>query len=600
MSSSPTNFIREYKGYTNRLEITNTPDPSFMVAGSLNTIVDWMNTVGSRKGYELYGASASSGGITGRFKCRTNRGQFYNFRKNGTTIEVLITIDGTKTWTPLVYADGTSYLPVETQLGTFASVFNDTRKIDEVLFAGGNARFFSWSGALGLVASSTTNTIDLTADIGSLGFAASGTVSIAGTTFTYTGFTGTQFTGVTPDASGLSANDVAHERIASRTISGVPSDWTSDHVGVFRNQPYIGSNKSRLVFVGNATDYTNFTTSTAVGGARNLTLDDTCAGFVPSKKSMIIFGNAESLFEIKYIISADQTKEYYEIERLATSPSQGVISPNAKIRVKNAVMYITNEKTLDSVQFTENINDEQVLPISDLIKNDFDAIDFTDASVDYWDRNLIVSVPAEDLVFMYDLERGLWQAPMRFANATIGMFDVDEDGNLIGHDAFKSQSYKVFVGDNDGGAAIESTAVFAYNNFGNRFAKKRFSSYVQDGYISANGTLTRTLDYDYRGGRSSVAIPFSGSELDYVYKIEDSGGLGKAPLGERSLGGSSLVPTETQRRFRYADGLIPIDFYELRVSYSMDTLDGSWRLVAHGSDTITTDTQINDITRIRN
>ena len=85
-----------------------------------------------------------------------------------------------------------------------------------------------------------------------------------------------------------------------------------------------------------------------------------------------------------------------------------------------------------------------------------------------------------------------------------------------------------------------------------------------------------------------------------MYKIEDSGGIGKAPLGERSLGGTSLVPTESQRRFRYADAVIPVDFYELRVSYSMSTLDGSWRLVAHGSDTITTDTQINDITRIRN
>ncbi len=599
MSSKPTAITREYKGYTNRLEITNTPDPSFIVEGSQNVIVDWMNTIGSRKGYELYGAAGATGGITGEFKWRTNRGQFYNFRKNGTAIEVKRTVDDVVSWFPLVYQDGTTYLPVETQLGTFASVFNDTRKIDELLFAGGNARFFSWSGALGVVASATTTTIVLDTAPGTLGFAATGTVSVNGTTFTYTGITTNTFTGVTPDASALTAGMVAHERVKSNAISTIPANFTADHIGVFRNQAYIGSNTSRVVPVSSAVDYTNFTTSTAVGGPRLLTFDDTCAGFEGSKKSMLVFGNNESLFEIKYTISADQTKEYFEIERLATSPNQGVIAPKAKMRVKNAVMYITNEKTLDSVQFTENISDEQVLPISDLIKNDFDNFDFTGAALGYWERNILIAIPAENLVYMYDLERGLWQAPMTFTGATIGMFSVDENGDLIGHDAFTSQSYLLFVGDNDGGEAITSTAVFSYNHFGDRFSKKRFTSYVQDGYITANGTLTRTLDYDYVGSKQSIPLDFSGDELDYIYSVADQGGLGKAPLGQRTLGGSSLIPTAEQRRFRYADALVPFDFYELRVSYSMSTLDASWRLVAHGSDTMETETNINDITRIR-
>jgi len=597
--SKPTAYTNQYNGYTNRLETTNTPDPSYMVAGSQNVIVDWMNTISSRQGYEMYGDTGSEGGIKGKFEWRTNRGQFYNFRKVGQEFQASRMVDGSPEWVSLAFQDGTSYLPVDGQIATFATVFNDTRKIDEVLMAGGNERFFSWSGAAGTVDSATTTTIDIEEDIGQQGFQATGTVYIEGTAYAYTGFSGSQFTGVTPDPSGATVGAFAHEGVASNAISTIPANFTADYIGVFRNQAYISSATSRVHLVSDATDYTNFTTSTAVGGPRVLTLDDNGSGFEASKESMIIFGQNDSVFKITYTVSADQTKEYFQIDRMATSPNQGLIAPLAKVRVKNAIVYITQEKTLDVLEFVENISDLQTVPISDIIKNDFDALDFTDASVDYWQRNIIVSLPASNRCYMYDLERKLWQAPIVWGGATVGMFSVDEDNNLIGHDANLDQSYKMFTGDNDNGVSIKSNATFAYNHFGDRFAKKRFTSYVQDGYISGNGILTRTLDYDYKGQRSSVEIDFAGSEKDFVYIIDNFGGIGKSRLGETTLGGSSLLPVDKLRRFRYADAVVPFDFYELRVTYAMDTLNGAWRLVAHGSDTIETLTGISDITRIR-
>ena len=590
-----TSVINKYSGYTNRLEVTNTPDPSYVVQGSKNVIVDWLNSLSSRRGYTMLGATGALGGVKGRAKWRTNRGQFYNFRKIGQKVQVLRTVGTTKSWVdiPIIGSD----LPVAGQITTFATVFNDTRKIDELLFAGGNAKFFSWSGASGAVVSGTATTITLDSNVGARGFSTAGTVYVNGTAFAYTGISGAQFTGVTPTAVGLVANDFACEGIVSRTISGIPANFTADHIGVYRNQAYIGSDTSRIVLVSNATDYNNFTTSTAVGGARTLTLDDNCAGFEASKSSMVIFGKTESIFVIKYTASSDQTKELFEIERLATSPNQGVISPLAKIRVKNAMMYITQERTLDTVEFIENIADEQTVPISDLIKNDFDDLNFTGACVDYWQRNVLVSVPASNVCYMYDMERKIWQAPLVFNGATIGMFSVDEDNNLIGHDAFKDQSYVMFTGTNDNGLAVESSAVFAYDNFGDRFALKQFTKKVQDGYISANGVLNQTLDYDYRGGKSTQTKTFSGGELGFVYNISDEGGFGKAHLGERPLSGSSLLPSEDERRFRWADALPPQEFYELRTTYSMNTVDGTWRMVAFGTDAVITNTQINDITR---
>ena len=592
------NIIKKYSGYTNRLEVTNTPDPSYMVLGSKNVILDWLNSLSSRRGFSILGGVGALGGVKGRAKWRTSRGQFYNFRKVAQKVQLLRTVGTVKSWVDLPFVDGTSFLPVSGQITTFANIFNDTRKIDEILFAGGNVRFFSWSGASGSVVSSAVGTITLDSGLGAKGFTATGNVYVNGVVYAYTGITGSQFTGVTPSAAGLAVGAFACEGVKSNAIASIPANFTCDYVGVYRNQAYLGSDTSRMVLVSSAINYTDFLTSTAVGGPRTLTFDDNCAGFEASKSSMVCFGKTESIFVIKYTISADQTKEFFEIERLATSPNQGVISPLAKIRVKNAMMYITQERTLDTVEFVENISDEQTVPISDLIKNDFDSLNFTGACVDYWQRNVLVSIPASNVCYMYDMERKVWQAPIVWNGATIGMFSVDENNNLIGHDAFKDQSYLMFSGTSDGGAAIESVAVFAYDNFGDRFALKQFTKYVQDGYISAGGVLTQVIDYDFRGKKGSITHTFSGSELSYVYNVTDSGGFGKAHLGERPLSGSSLLPSEEDRRFRFGDSFPPQEFYESRTTYSMSTVDGTWRLVAFGNDAVITNTQINDITRV--
>lgn len=594
-----TDITNKYSGYTNRLEVTNTPDPTFIVEGSKNVIVDWLNSLSSRRGYVTLGQTGGTGGVQGEGRWRTNRGQYYNLRKISQSIQVKHTHDDVTTWVTIPFVDGTSFLPNATQFATFASIFNDTKKIDEVLIAAGNARFYSWSGATGKVTATTSDTITIDANVGSRGFAVpSGTVYVNGTAYTYTGVTGSQFTGVSPNPTSEAVGSLVAEGIRSHAIASIPANFTCDHVGVFRNQAYLGSITSRIVLVSNAVDFTNFTTSTAVGGARTLTIDDNSSGFLASKNSMLMFGQNESLFEVKYTISADQTKEYFEIERLATAPEQGVISPLAKIRIKNAIMYVTREKTLDTIEFIENISDLQTVPISDIVKNDFDRLDFTNASLGYWQRNILLAVPASNVFYMYDLERKIWQAPIMLSGATIGLFSVDENGNLIGHDAFKDESYLLFTGTNDNGQPIESTAIFAYNNYGERFALKEFTRYVQDGYISANGTLTRIIDYDYRGGKGTISREFSGGSTKYVYNITDSGGLGKAPLGERTLGGSSLLPSEDERRFRFAHSMPAQQFYEMRVTYTMNTLDGTWRLVAHGSDVRLTNTEINDITVI--
>ena len=605
-----TNFestlTKQFLGYESRQEITNS-DPAFLVQGSKNMLVDWQGSLVSRNGNIIQGAAGTLGnGVRGSDTWRTSRGDVFVLRRHGTKLEVRQSsvVSGVTTYSWFAIATGLVDCGTEV-ISAFAKVWDDTNKIDKLIFSSFAKGISEWSGALTKIASVTAVTITAsgTRTWGSYGFPATGTLVINGVTYTYTGGAGTTtLTGVTPNPTGLVvANDIGYSGVITTTSAAPTHPWdatfTIDFVGVFRNQLYVGNKKSRVAYCSDALSYLNFTSSTAVGGARMFTLDDTCAGFMATKDSMLIFGQTDMVMTIKFTVSADQTKELMQITRLETGSQGGVITPSAKIRIKNAVMYVTKEKTLDTIEFIANIADEQTLPISDVVKRDFDSFDFTDATITYWNRFIVVFVPLSSTIMLYDVARKIWHSPIAFANATIACASVDEKGNLIGHDYYKNESYQLFTGRNDNGLAFDTKAVFAYNNFGSRFGIKSLYKYAQDGYISSNGQLERVLDYNFIGQAKTISKTFSGSEK-YAYQSEDESTFGKTSLGARTLAGGPEVAASDERRFRYIDNISPTQFYELLVTYRMtDILDGFWRLVAHGGNVTLTNSEPNDITR---
>ncbi len=605
-----TNFestiTKTFAGYESRAEITNS-DPAFLVEGSTNMLVDWQGSLVSRNGNLIQGSEGTLGeGVRGAFTWRTSRGDVYVLRRHGTKLEVrLTTVSGTVT-TYSWHAISSALADCgEEVISEFATVWDDTNKIDKLIFPSFVKGITEWSGALIEVASVTSNTITKTGTrtFGAHGFPATGTIIINAVTYTYAGGAGTTtLTGVTPDptAGPVIAGNIGTSAIVTTTSAAPTHPWdttfTIDFVGMYRNQLHVGNKKSRVTYYSSNANYLDFTSSVVPGGAKQNILDDTCAGFMATKNSMIIFGANDSLSVLKITLSADQTKEFTEVNRLETSSQGGVITPSAKIRIKNAVMYVTKEKTLDTIEFVANIADEQTLPISDIVKRDFDSFNFTDATITYWDRLIVVCIPMSSTIMLYDVARKIWHAPIVFANTTIGCASVDENGNLIGHDYYKNESYQLFTGRNDNGLAFDTKAVFAYNNFGSRFGIKSLYKYAQDGYISSNGELERVLYYNFMGQTQSIAQTFSGSN-PLAYQIEDESTFGKTPLGARTLAGEPEVETEDERRFRYIHNVTPVQFYELLVTYQMTgIIDGFWRLVAHGGNVTLTSSEPNNIT----
>mgnify|MGYP000120823998 CR=1 FL=1 len=109
--------------------------------------------------------------------------------------------------------------------------WNDTEGIDILPFVDKSSNIYGWNGAISLVASVTTNTIDISGDTIAVQRykTGSGTLLIDGAEYAYTGSSGNQFTGVTPDpsAAGIAADDVVSQKIdtnASKPASGLTND----------------------------------------------------------------------------------------------------------------------------------------------------------------------------------------------------------------------------------------------------------------------------------------------------------------------------------------------------------------------------------------
>lgn len=590
----------KYKGYTNKPEPTNI-DPAFIVPPSKNVMINIDGSIGSRKGASVIATNVTdeSTPITARKDWKTSRGDYFTLVRYGTKLDAIFkNSDGVLTSVRLE-----SSLPAGTSNGSFAVVFDPTRILDKALLAIGTDDLISWSGAFVKVSAATTNTITIASGTwGAKGFAATGNVEINGTTYAYTGGSATAtLTGVTPDPT-ATVGEYAFEAVEVEALTSVDATYKIDHLGVYRNQVYLGSDSSRLVPVSSGIDYTLYTipVTRAAGDPNEFLLDDNSKGFMPTKQSMLMFGSNNTVMEVRYVLSSDQTKEAFTIDHVINGDNQGALSANGKVSVGGNIYYINRDKQMGVIEIGSSLTQavDDINP-SELVQNDFDSFDWIDSQLTYWQQHIALVIPTSNVLMLFDRTQKLWQAPQVFTNIDLGSVSVSDDNKLIGHSYSSNVSYILFdeTTNNDLGVAIPTKAKFAYNNYGERTRNKDLGLYYQDGYITSGGELTRTIDYDYNGAGGSVPMIFAGTETDFLQFVEEDAGLGEAPIGERDLSGGSLEVPDVDKRFRYIDVLVAQDFYEAQVTYEQEILGAAWRLVAHGPDVNLNSNDNNDIIR---
>ncbi len=332
------------------------------------------------------------------------------------------------------------------------------------------------------------------------------------------------------------------------------------------------------------------TSPRAPGDPAKVTMDDYATCIVPldnigQTTSSIIFGGGKNeFFQLLYQMAQDNSSELVRMIKFKTANGSGLIAKGAITSIKNSTAYVSREPALDILANVQN-SDKSDLPLSDIIKNDFDNYDFTGAHLKYWKRAIYVALPAEGLVLIYDLMRSLWQPPQ-----TIPVSRLAVIGDwLYGHSSVTNETYKLFDGTNDNGNFINQVARFAYNNGGRRDLLKIMNEVWTDGYITPSGTMNIGVYLGFNGADAIKNFTLAGDDPAIVEKLPSS------PMGTEPMGVLDGLPFGVNDlpgmvRFWQIDTVPLVDFTEMFMEYSMTTLNARFALVAYGSNMVNGET----------
>lgn len=579
------------RGYISRDDPT-TVASNFLVEGSKNVVVNLAGLVQRRLGYTVSGAvgNGTRSPITAAFDWQTAFGSYYNLRVFGTNLQVQLEDD---TW--LTIFNGLQGSNVQ-----FATWWDNVEKREVLLFIDGSSNIYEWSGGMATfnLASSNATTI---AKTGAEWFSETGfysardrTVIINGNEYVYTSNAGatTLTTATTP--VGEADGSVIYQKV--KVTANLPDANVSNNIIlVSRNQVYIGSNRSRIVFVSSNIAYSNFTEPAVrdPGDPIVITLDDAPTALVEYSGSVYASAGRDMWIRFTFTLSDDLTSETLTPIPLKTSTLQAAISQNLVAKVKNDVVYISQEPVLDSLSRLEAIDTAGQEPLSSIIANDFSDYDFAGGHALYYKDVIYISVPRSGLILMYDLRRRLWQPPQTIP---VSFFYVLPDGRLGGHSAADNESYILFDGLEDKGSSYESVARFSYRNYGRRDWQKSFDKWFTEGYIKVGTQLQLDLEYDYTGSKGSVSKVIDGTDTELHHSSTPLSGIGDERLGLNPLG-TTYRNLGGFPKFRVVHLIEPNDYYEVLTTYRSSGVNQYWELITFGGNAVTSRTIDNKITR---
>ena len=424
-------------------------------------------------------------------------------------------------------------------------------------------------------------------------------VLINGTVYTYLGGAlTTTITGVSASPVGEPTQSVIMQAVESTSsLTGIPNSFTIDLISQLNNSIYIGSLSNAVVYKSKTDSYTNYSYSSPTrlpGEGAALTLSSNPVAFIPQEETMYISFGKDYWTQVVFTLSSDLLNEAITVKNLKSGPRQAAKSQNLMDNVQNDVWFISNEPTMNSLgRVSGVIVTPQVANVSDPIKIDFDSYDFTDGDVKYFRNFVYVSIPKQNIVRVYNIEKGWWETPLILPVSQFAIIN----GELYGHSYQVGETYKLFSGYNDNGNPIDARALFSFQNFGTRSSTKWFDEFYIEGYIQSNTTLNLGIQYDTDGCATQTSYPILGTNSQIVCLINSDGSLGKTSLGKHGLGTSSIAMTANAMppKFRGVKTFSRNDFYEQQTSFSSYGVDFRWEILAFGPLTTRTEFGNNNI-----
>lgn len=229
--------------------------------------------------------------------------------------------------------------------------------------------------------------------------------------------------------------------------------------------------------------------------------------------------------------SAEGTYEEILITPLKQVQASKPIYPYMIGYLDNDIIFVTVDKKLDLIGRMQLIQLPRIDNLSQPVQLDFDSVSFKGGSMEYQNKRLWITSPAERVMFCYDNhpENHYWQPPQMISeNGTLSVRNVNGVDTLISHSQIRNQSFTLFSGkDGDNGDNYLVQARSPYLSKGDRWGSKSSNATFSEGYVTGAPPMVQTLLKEINGCGGIVS-----HEVVPVVCIADS----DAPFGMGAFG----------------------------------------------------------------
>lgn len=600
--SSVSSFI----GYASSVDPTNSSD-KILVRGSQNVYKKISGTIANRPGRKMYDvADATIAKCNTGYVWNTSFGVQIPIRCANSKLSFYSSITGTGVWYDLLTSlSNTRFV--------FDSWWDNTDKKSKLLsVSGAQGTVYDWAGGIALFVSYASTVITLDRNAATAGFASSGTVTIGGVDYTYSGISGSTLTG-TSDASGATANAAVYSKIATITsfTSGPDTTYACDFIKVVENQLYIGSYTSQLVYMSKNTSYTDFSFSSPrlTGEGDIILLDDVGKGIGAIQGSAHIFYGTSWLTKITFnqITVGGTLSEVVKSEKVPLGQLIAAQGHEFISALGDNIIYLDQNNQVRSYGNFRNLFVAKAVLLSQALQEELAEESFTGGSLKVIsDRRgdlIYINAPVSGKTYLYQERSGLdgagnviaerlWH-PYQTWNITV----VDTiNGYTVGFSNENPQIYRLWDTGQwhddspNGSLPYNSIALMSYRNIGRRQGKLNFDKIYWEGYMTADSSVYGGAYYDYQGSQSllSVIINDQSSLLNarQLFSGVVPPSLGDASLGDNPLGdGMNVLPDDQALlpKFRVITGVNQIDCYEYALMIYSTSVDSRWELLACGT-----------------
>ena len=593
-------LAEETLGYVTAEDPTNTQN-AYLVDGSQNVQIDRNRKVKTRSGYSRLGAAnAALTPVRNAWTWQTSTGSSLPQRFYDDELEVYLgTVDSTviNAWTRVSSGWST------TNKLRAAFWFDTGENIDLQLMIQGDDNIYEWGGGVAVVGSITGTTITKagTSTFGQNRFYATRNKTLVcvrtGTEYTYTGGEGTTtLTGIA-DTTGLVAGDILVQKIVTATDKPA-AGRNNDTIYVFENQLCLGSEDDEEVWISQNDDYDDFTYSSPrlAGEGGLLTLDNPAQAFATVGSRLLVFAGRSSIFKAEYeqITVGSTLAETLKVKKCDTGVDQAAQNQETIVQLTDSVIYLSFEPAVRMISNPEDLAGIDPKALSNPIKPDFDAEDFTDAFASWYKNTYYLASSVNSrlygLNFVEDADgklRRYWDPPQILPIGPLSIIN----SLFHGHSNGVPETYQLFDGASDINSEdeklpISAVAAFAYNTYAKRANLKSFDEYFVEGeIIPSTNDLLLTLNYDYGGATLSIEKTINGGDEDILEGNVGYNALGQQSLGQNPLGGL-LNPPEDARKFSVVFEIAREDFLKIQPIFSSNEVDRYWAITAHGANAV--------------